>query len=99
MSSDERKNRIGDLILKRKDANEQIALLLEEIREWGRDLGTMQTFLTPYDLSASGRAVEVIDKLIPRGGLNHLRSAITDYLSLMNTVRDLSKTLKDAGAE
>lgn len=98
MSEEEQDALIGRLVIERAKARRESALLWSEITStsilMGNISGTMAGNAPNLEMVASR-----LDELSTRGGLERLRDQINERKALDARIAEISKTLKDAGAE
>ena len=99
MSVDERMAAIGKLVTDRTQARQASALLGQEIREAGQAMEEAGAIIRREHMPQLGVAVTKLNELISAGSLLKLREKILDFQVLENRIEELSKSLKDSGAE
>ena len=99
MSTDERMAAIGKLVTERTQARQASVLLGQQIRDAGKALEEAGAIIRREHLPQLGVAATKLNELINAGGLQKLREKILDYQVLESRIGDLSKSLKDSGAE
>ena len=86
--------------MERADANRQRALLQQEIKNYPDKLNALASHLNRTDDDRRVvDAVSVLAGLIGAGGLERLNQLVMEYKNLTDRASDLSRTLRNAGAE
>jgi hypothetical protein len=99
MSTDERMAAIGKLVTERTQARQAAVLLGQQIRDAGKALDEVGAIIMREHMPQLGVALIKLNELINAGNLQQLREKILDYQVLEGRIGDLSKSLKDSGAE
>lgn len=100
MSTDEQMILVGRLTMEKAEANRQRALLGSELRKLVDPLQKLASCLTqPDDETRMGVASVTLEELISKGSLEHVRQLVSEVQEAVKRTKEISKTLREAGAE
>ena len=99
MSTEAQLAAIGKLVTERTQARQASVVLGQQIRDVGKALDEVGSIIMREHMPQLGVAVTKLNELISAGSLLKLREKILDFQVLENRIGDLSKSLKDSGAE
>lgn len=98
MSADEQEALIGRLVIERKRAQQQSALLWSEILDVVILFGNISGNVGGKNQSMDF-VLAKIEEVLKRGGLEKLKERISERNALNARIADITETLKAAGAE
>lgn len=106
MSTDEQDAAIGRLVRERKDADRQCALIAEEITgKFSSKASNLYGNLTglfkdaTYTTSRLKSTIAVVEAIVEMGGLDRLKSLLSEHATLSQRIAEIGDTLRKAGAE
>lgn len=107
MSPAEQDAVVGRLVRERTEANRQCALIADELTNKfssrASNLYGSLTLLFKGEIERftdrATRTIEVVDELDALGGLDRIKSLLSEYLQLAQRISEISQTLRKAGAE
>jgi hypothetical protein len=100
MTTDEQIIVIGKLTMERAAANRQHALLNSEIGRFQTRLYDISKLLAyTDDPERMTETSSLLDSVVSDGGLDRLKTLLAEHQSTLRRASEITKTLKDAGAE
>ena len=99
MSTEAQLAAIGKLVTERTQGRQASVLLGQQIRDVGHALDEVGSIIMREHMPQLGVALIKLNELINAGNLQKLREKILDYQVLETRIEDLTKSLKDSGAE
>jgi hypothetical protein len=101
MSSDEQMANIGRWVTERVEANRQLAMLTQKIRDAASALHAAANALIPAMASQMriGDGLKQVEHLMEIGDLAGLKKMLMEHQALTARILELSTTLRNAGAE